>query len=343
MLTSCRLIALGILLGPSTAGAWAADGDPKGPASDRTARQTRVSVVDGAWQINGKRTYPGSRAEGLLMNARMVNAVFEDRNRPDFDPRANTDEFLAAIPDYIQHGIRAFTLCLQGGMPDYEGAVNSAFGPDGSLHRDYLERARRAIEACDRQGAVVILGCYYQRQDQVLEDEAAVRAGVVNVARWIRENGFTNVVLEVANEFNHPGFDHPILRTAEGEAKLIRLAREVAPGLLVSASGLGQGTVPREVAEVADVVLIHFNSTPLDAIPDRIAAMKAFGKPVVCNEDVKTGEEGAQAAEACVAAGASWGLMLRDHNQKFPFAFDGAADDPVVYARLKQLTTAADR
>ena len=48
------------------------------------------------------------------MNVRMVNAVFEDRNRPDFDPEANTDEFIAQIPDYVAHGVRAFTLCLQG-------------------------------------------------------------------------------------------------------------------------------------------------------------------------------------------------------------------------------------
>ena len=71
--------------------------------------------------------------------------------------------------------------------------------------------------------------------------------------------------------------------------------------------------------------------------------MKKFGKPIVCNEDDKAGEEGAKAAEACVAAGASWGLMLPDHNQKFPFAFDGPADDPAVYAALKRLTTPPDR
>ena len=47
-------------------------------------------------------------------------------------------------------------------------------------------RVRRVIDACAQHGAVVILGCYYQRQDQILTDEAAVRAGVVNAARWVR-------------------------------------------------------------------------------------------------------------------------------------------------------------
>ena len=38
-------------------------------------------------------------------------------------------------------------------MPGYEGALNSAFEPDGSLRDSYLRRVRRVIEACDRHGA----------------------------------------------------------------------------------------------------------------------------------------------------------------------------------------------
>ena len=57
------------------------------------AGETTVSIVDGKWHLNGKVTYPGATAEGLLMNVRMVNATFEDANlktRPDgFDSDAN--------------------------------------------------------------------------------------------------------------------------------------------------------------------------------------------------------------------------------------------------------------
>ena len=119
---------------------------------------TRVSISGDQWRINSRATYPGTGAEGLLMNVRMVNAVFEDRNRPYFDAEANTAEFIAKIPEYVAHGIRAFTLSFQGGAPGYEGAVNSAFTPDGSLRQPYLDRVRRVIEACDRNGAVVIVG-----------------------------------------------------------------------------------------------------------------------------------------------------------------------------------------
>lgn len=316
---------------------WAAGQDrPPG-------RATAVSIVDGRWHLNGKVTYAGARAEGLLMNVRMVNAVFEDRARPDFDAEANADAFIRQIPDYVGHGVRAFTLCLQGGMPGYEGAVNSAFQADGTLRDGYMNRVRRVIEACDRHGAAVILGCYYQRQDQILKDEAAVRAGVVNAARWIATNRFTNVVLEIANEFGHRGFDHPSLKTSAGIAELITLAKRTAPGLLVSASSGGDTRLPDDVIRASDFLLIHLNNRRLDdaTIPERLAALKKSGRPVVCNEDAKDGADGATIAELCVANGVSWGYMGEKVNQHFPFKFRGAADDPPVYTALKRLTTPA--
>jgi len=147
-----------------------------GSAAERGAapRHTRVAIDGTQWKINGQVTYAGAPAEGLLMNVRMVNVIFEDRKRLEFDATANTDAFLAKLDDYADAGVLVFTVGLQGGMPGYEGAVNSAYRPDGSLRPSYLRRAKRVIEACDRRGLVVILGCYYQRQDQILEDADAV-------------------------------------------------------------------------------------------------------------------------------------------------------------------------
>jgi hypothetical protein len=219
-------------------------------------------------------------------------------------------------------------------MPGYEGAVNSAFNPDGTLRDSYMSRVRRVIEACDRHGAVVILGCYYQRQDQILKDEAPLRAGVVNVARWVSANGFGNVVLEIANEFGHRGFDHQLLKTPAGVTGLVTLAKQTAPGLLVSASSGGDGRLPADVIRASDFLLIHLNNRRLDdtSIPERLAALRKHGKPVVCNEDAKVGTEGATIAELCVAHGVSWGYMGEKVNQHFPFTFSGSADDPAVYA-----------
>lgn len=309
-----------------------------------TAPQTRIALEHGRWLINGRLTNPNSAAEGLLMNVRMVNAVFEDRAKhPEFDPDANTARFIAIIPDYVAHGVNAFTICLQGGMPGYEGALNSAFEPDGGLRPEYLARVERVIRACDQHGAAVILGLYYQRQSSLLRDEAALRAGVVNAARWVRERGFENVLLEIANEYPHPGFAHGLIRNPKGQAGLIRLARQTAPGLLISASGYGDGRIDREVAEAADFLLPHWNGTKLEQVFSRIEVLKQFGKPIVANEDAKIGAEAAAALRASVENGASYGLMLEQHNQRFPFHFDGAADDPVFYAELKKVTTVREK
>ena len=83
----------------SVMGAWclcfAAEPGAPGPA--------RVAIVDGRWQIGGEVTHRGSRAEGLLMNVRMVNGTFEDTNdatRPKgFDVEANTAAFIEQIPE----------------------------------------------------------------------------------------------------------------------------------------------------------------------------------------------------------------------------------------------------
>src|SRR5262245_52824896 len=150
---------------------------------------TSIKLSSGFWMLNGKRTYAGTDAEGLLLNVRMVNATFEDRNPATcpkgFDPEKNTDGFIQKIPDYAAHGIRAFTLCLQGGTPNYKGAINSGYEPDGRLRPDYLKRIARAIEACDRAGVAVILCCFYQEQDQILRDGDAVKAAVRNTASWV--------------------------------------------------------------------------------------------------------------------------------------------------------------
>ena len=198
--------------------------------------RTRLTVDGDRFRVNGRLTHAGTAAEGALMNVRMVNSVFEDTGRPQFDPESNTDEFVGRMPDYVSSGVGAFTVSLQGGYPGYEGARNSAFRENGDLEPGYLARVEQVIERADELDAVVIVSLFYQRQDEALEDEEAVRAGVVNAVSWIRKRGYRNVILEVANEYGHRGFDHAILRSDAGVAGLIRLAKERHPSL----AGLGE-------------------------------------------------------------------------------------------------------
>ena len=302
---------------------------------------TIINVSGQDWYVNNHITCPNTPAEGLLLNVRMVNATFEDTNNPDFNPEVNLQTFLQKIDEYKNAGVSAITFNLQGGMPGYEGAVNSAFSPDGSLQEHYLKRMKKVINACDRAGMAVILGCYYQRQDQILENEKAVRTGIVNTINWISKNGWKHVMLEIANEYPHRGFDFDIIKSAQGMAELIKLAKETNPDLLVSASGLGNGRVDSLVAKAADFILIHFNSTPVEEISNRIQALKKYHKPIVCNEDDKVGFEAAHALLASVKEGCSWGYMNKNVNQYKPFEFNGVQDDKDVYNTMHDLTSSA--
>ncbi len=94
---------------------------------------THISIDNESWLIDNQPTYPNrefhsAKIEGLLMNNRMTNAVFDDENPltrhlwayPDtkeWDPDRNTNEFIAQLPTYRAHGLLAVTVNLQGGSP----------------------------------------------------------------------------------------------------------------------------------------------------------------------------------------------------------------------------------
>lgn len=313
--------------------------------------KTSISIGENNWYLNGKVINKGTPAEGLLMNVRMVNSVFEDSGEamPEefrgFDKNQNTENFISKIPEYINQGVNGFTISLQGGMPGYEGAVNTAFQPNGEIRAEYLERIERVIHEIDTNGGMVILTCFYQRQhthDFALEGKKAIENAVENVAIWIKNKQFTNVVLEISNEYNHGGFlnwkDGDWLYSAEGQVELINLAKKTYPDLLVSTSGLGNGRMDELICKAADFILIHFNGTSHEDIPSRIADLKKYRKPVVCNEDDKKGADGAKALELSVANGCGWGYMNNDQNQYMPFLFEGVQDDPPVYSSFKKVT-----
>ena len=271
--------------------------------------QTRVSIEEDKFYINGKptfegRTWQGIPVEGLLPNSRMVQGVFDDLNPetvdkwkyPDtgrWDPERNTREFIKAMPQWRNHGLLAFTINFQGGSPEgYSRSQpweNNAFEPDGLFRQDYVNRMERIVKKADELGMVVILGIFYFGQDQRLQDENAVNTAVDNVVDWIQAEGFTNVIIEVANESDNRGYDHDII-TKERIHELIVRIKEKAPELLVSTSFNGGSIPPDKVVEVSDFVLIHGNGVHEPArITKMVETVRSLPswrpKPVVFNED----------------------------------------------------------
>src|SRR5262245_17793284 len=159
------------------------------------ARKTTIAIQEDRFLLNGQvtyrgRAYKGMKIEGLLMNSRVVQGIFDDLNPetrskwayPDtkkWDPERNTREFLAAMPEWRRHGLLSFTINLQGGSPEGYSKVqpweNSAIDPEGGLRPDYMRRLEQILDKADELGMAPMVGFFYFGQDHRMKDEAAVK------------------------------------------------------------------------------------------------------------------------------------------------------------------------
>lgn len=298
--------------------------------------RTTVSIVGDAFYINGQPTYKGRtwnsrKIEGLLLNARLVQGIFDDRNTntvqrwvyPDtgkWDAERNTREFLAAMPEWRRHGLLAFTINLQGGAPigyaNEQPWHNSAIEADGSLRADYLGRLQRIIDKADELGMVVILGYFYFGQDERLRDEAAVLRATDDATRWLFDHGWRNVLVEVNNECN-VRYDHAILRPDRVHELIERVKGTRCDGrrFLVGTS-YGGGTVCKEnVVRASDFLLMHGNGVSRPArIGEMVRQARAVPgytpKPILFNEDDHFDfEKPENNFVAAVSEYASWGYF----------------------------------
>lgn len=267
--------------------------------------KTKLSIKGSKFYINGKLTYSDlenskPKVHGLLMNARFIQGIFDDKAAPErfnrfgriFDPDKNTDDLIAALPEWYDYGLRAFTVGFQGGGPcfttDNKTIKNNPFGKNGeSLDPAYIDRMDRLIKAADDLGMVVIVSYFYGDQVRRLESGQAVVNAVKTASNFLRDNAYTNVIIEVANEHDIGAFnDHQILQTAEGMSVLIDIAHKESGGLPVGCSG-GGGYTNEEVSKASDVILIHGNGQTRQHYYNMIKQVKEWcpDKPIVCNED----------------------------------------------------------
>ena len=275
-------------------------------------RQTYISIDADQFLINDELTYKGrywngKRIEGLLLNSRMVQGIFDDLNEETRDQWAykdtgvwdadrNTSEFIDAMPSWLEHGVLAFTINLQGGSPyGYSKAqpwINSALNPDGSLRDDYMGRLKRILDRADELGMVVILGIFYFGQEKVLESPEAIKNSVDNTVDWLFEHNYRNVLIEINNECTSR-YEQPLLMP-DGVHELILRAKDRQKDgrrFLVGTSYGGGGAIPSpNVTKASDFLMIHGNGME---DPARISDMvrrtrKVDGyrpMPIVFNED----------------------------------------------------------
>ena len=273
--------------------------------------QTIVEIRGEKFFINGEPTYKGRiwngrQIEGLLFNARMVQGIFDDLNPktrdlwkyPDtgkWDPDRNTDEFVAAMSHWREHGLLGFTVNLQGGSPTgygNKGWINSSFDGHGDLRPAYVGRLAKILNEADRLGMVVILGIFYFGQDELLADEPAIINAVDRTVEWLFGTGHRNILIEINNECDVPSYDHEILKPARVHELIQRVRHTQQHGyrFLVGTSFKGKSIPTSQVVRVSDFILLHGNGVSDPAmISDMVAKtrhMEGFRpKPVVFSED----------------------------------------------------------
>jgi hypothetical protein len=341
-------------------------------------RKTAVCIVGDQFHINGRPTYTGrhwkgKRIEGLLLNSRMVQGIFDDRNPETtkrwvysdtgrWDADRNTREFIEAMPEWRKHGLLAFTINLQGGSPEGYSRdqpwYNSAFEVDGALRADYTQRLARILDRADELGMVAIVGYFYFGQDERLQNEAAVLRATDEATRWLLQGGWTNVLVEVNNECD-VRYNHPILQPERVHELIERVARTSHNGrrLLVSTS-YGGGKIPREnVVRASDFLLLHGNGVSKPArIAEMVRQTRAVpgysAKPILFNEDDHFDfDETENNFTAALSEYASWGYFdfrmkgegIADGYQSVPVQWGLTSDRKRAFFRLLSEITGSER
>lgn len=296
---------------------------------------TLLSIHGNQFHINGHLTYSnrsfqGTPLDGLLLNARLVQAIFDDLN-PDthsrwtlpngtpFHAENNTSEFIAMLPLWKRHGLLGVAFNLQGGSPEgYSNVqpwINSTFAPDGSLRQDYLNRLDRVLSQIDLLGMVPILGFFYFGQTDKLNDEQAVLRAVDNMTDWLMTRPYQNLLLEINNECDVRYDRHqPILGPQRVPELIERVQQRTHRRWPVSVSFSG-GKVPTgEVIQLADYVLFHGNGqnhSQMKTLIDTIRNHPSYrGQPLVCNEDDHFDfDQPKNNFLTTIQSGASWGYF----------------------------------
>ncbi|MCF7925391.1 MAG: glycoside hydrolase family 5 protein [Candidatus Izimaplasma sp.] len=266
--------------------------------------QTVLSIQGTDFYINGKPVYDeikgNDRSKGLLMNARFIQGIFDDKSERKrfnrfnkvFDADEHTDNFIAALPEWYAYGLRAVTVGIQGGMPvftiDIRTIDNNPFSLDGKqFDTAYAKRLDRICHAADKLGMVVIVNILYWAQTLRLENDDAIVSALITIASFLKQKKYTNVIIDVANEYNIDMWDDlPIIKNPKSMKNLIELVRQESGGMIVGSSG-GGGLIDKDVVDTSDVVLIHGNGLSRGEYYDFIRRVKklAPNKPILCNED----------------------------------------------------------
>ena len=252
----------------------------------------KLSIAGENFYQNGARTYTeeagfpnaDERLEGLLLNHRVINGIFDDLNEdrdydgdgrddwayPDsgeWDAERNTQQFVEAMSDWRACGVIAFTIGLQGGnpfptSPPPDGLSTrdldcGAFNPDGSLRPAFMQRLRRVLHEAERLDMVPIINYFYQGGNRRIREEA-IGTAIDNATRWLLEQGYDRLIIDLANECDASAYwptlqlpnIHEMIYRVKDAVTLHNNATGHARTFYVGASFTGAFSIPENLRDI---------------------------------------------------------------------------------------------
>ena len=277
--------------------------------------ETTISISGKNFYINNKKTYSSStfpHVPGLLINSRMINAIFNNSNTeynylfeyPDtgkWDPIRNVNEFIGNLSLYKSYGLLSFTVGLQGGNPfgyeynepdDISGQpwVVSAYDEEtGELDLSFFDRLELILHETDKLGMIPIVQMFYASQVNKMKDKTTIFSAINNTLDWLMSTNYTNFMIELANECTYINND---ILNPNGIAATIDYVRDYTKGKYLLSTSLGPGYVPQDdIIGASDYILLHGNGQTADSVVNMINQVKNNDeynrnkKPIMFNED----------------------------------------------------------
>jgi hypothetical protein len=297
-----------------------------------------------------------------------------------WDPDVNTLSLIEAMRTWREQGVIAFTIGLQGGNPyrscpippglSTEAIDGGAFNPDGSLRRPFMTRLKWVLDAAAELDMVPIINYFYQGGVRRIAEDR-IESAVDNATQWLLDQDYTSLVIDLANECSsgsywpalRPDAIHGLLyrikdtvdlrASQDGRARRFWVGASLGPRAS-RAEALAE--LPAAFLRASDLLMLHGNELATADIRAAIVTARERMRtvlnrqlPIVYNEDIQatptdpTADNGGDLAhlEACIEAGASWGNLIRSHQQVPCLNWcDGTPVQRAWFARTRQLAGA---
>lgn len=152
---------------------------------------TACFASEHVFSVKGAKLYLDNQ-EFKIIGLRCSNALVSDKT---------TQDLIDHLDLYKSYGINMVSVYFMGSrFGDVKG-----YRPDASLDPVYARRMGRIIEAADKRGMIVLVGCLYWSTSRAKEDlghwkQADANKAVANTVKWLVEHDYRNVFVDPDNE-----------------------------------------------------------------------------------------------------------------------------------------------